>query len=204
MQRVLITAFEPYDQWSENASWLALIELTKSLPEAPEITTRRYPVDYNELAVRLADDLVADYDVALHLGQAPGTCSMQLEAVGLNVASRVEEADDGFRPLAADGPDAYLSSLPLSRWAEELRGRGVPATISHHAGTYLCNAALYLSQHIAATRKLKLLSTFVHVPLCPAQALQAEQPAASLSTAMVVDGLQRMLELIREMPGRED
>ena len=204
MKRVLITAFEPYDQWSENSSWLALIELTKSLPETPEITTRRYPVDYSELAVRLADDLVADYDVALHLGQAPGTSSLQLETVGLNVASRSGDAPDEFRALAADGPDAYISPMPLSNWAHELRSLGIPATVSHHAGTYLCNAALYLSQHIATTRQLKLLSTFLHVPLCPSQTLHQREPAACLPTAMVVSGLVRILELIRDMPSRDD
>lgn len=204
MKRVLITAFEPYGDWSENASWLALVELTKSLPEAPEITTRRYPVDYSELAVRLADDLVADYDVALHLGQAPGQSSVHLETVGLNVAGPLGDTPDEFRKLAADGPDAYLSSMPLTRWANELRALGIPTTVSHHAGTYLCNAALYLSQHIAATRQLKLQSTFVHVPLCPSQTLHQTAPVASMPTALVVSGLVRILELIREMPSRDE
>jgi len=36
MTRVLITAFEPFDRWSENSSWLALVELTRSLPESPK------------------------------------------------------------------------------------------------------------------------------------------------------------------------
>ena len=45
MPRVLITAFGPYGKWAENASWLALVELTRHLPAQPEITTRRYPVD---------------------------------------------------------------------------------------------------------------------------------------------------------------
>jgi len=40
MTSVLITAFEPYDRWKTNASWLALIQMTQNLPEQPEITTR--------------------------------------------------------------------------------------------------------------------------------------------------------------------
>ena len=46
MASVLITAFEPYDRWEANSSWLALVELTKDLPSEPRITTRRYPVDF--------------------------------------------------------------------------------------------------------------------------------------------------------------
>jgi pyroglutamyl-peptidase len=45
MPRVLITAFGPYGCWEENASWLALVELTRDLPTGAEIVTRLYPVD---------------------------------------------------------------------------------------------------------------------------------------------------------------
>ena len=41
MPTLLLTAFEPYDGWPENSSWLTLVELTKNLPSAPRLTTRR-------------------------------------------------------------------------------------------------------------------------------------------------------------------
>ena len=49
MPRVLLTAFEPYDRWKANASWLALVQLTQHLPDEPQITTRLYPVDFAEM-----------------------------------------------------------------------------------------------------------------------------------------------------------
>ena len=70
MTRVLLTAFEPYDRWKANASWLALVQITHDLPIAPEITTRLYPVDFGVMKSRLADDLHGNFDYALHLGQA--------------------------------------------------------------------------------------------------------------------------------------
>jgi len=39
---VLLTAFEPYDRWKANASWLTLVQLTQNFPEQPKITTRLY------------------------------------------------------------------------------------------------------------------------------------------------------------------
>ena len=72
MLSVLITAFEPYDRWPENSSWLALVELTRDLPTNLKVVTRRYPVDFEAARSRLLDDLAANYDFALHLGQAPG------------------------------------------------------------------------------------------------------------------------------------
>ena len=73
MTTVLITAFEPYDRWPENASWLALLELTRDLPPEPKVVTRRYPVDFASARTRLFEDLAANYDFALHLGQSPGS-----------------------------------------------------------------------------------------------------------------------------------
>ncbi|HVX59081.1 MAG TPA: hypothetical protein VHC19_00720 [Pirellulales bacterium] len=56
MTSVLITAFEPYDRWQANSSWLCLMELTRDRPTQPAITTRRYPVDFQAAKERLAQD----------------------------------------------------------------------------------------------------------------------------------------------------
>src|SRR5437764_12607628 len=104
MRRVLITAFEPYDRWSENSSWLALVELTRNLPESSQVVTRRYPVDFEMAKHRLREDLAADYDYALHLGQAPGIGRIHLEAIGLNMGGQSSQLPDEFCPLAPEGP----------------------------------------------------------------------------------------------------
>jgi len=94
MARVLITAFEPYDRWKTNASWLALVQLTHNLPPQPELTTRLYPVDFAAVRERLSVDLDGDYDYALHLGQAPGIGRLHLEAVGLNIGGSGGQSPD--------------------------------------------------------------------------------------------------------------
>ena len=83
MATVLLTAFEPYDRWTTNASWLALMELVKDLPKAPAITTRLYPVEFQEVRRRLREDLQSNYDVALHLGQAPGSARPRIRRTRL-------------------------------------------------------------------------------------------------------------------------
>ena len=114
MPAVLITAFEPYDDWSENASWLALVELTRDLPSRSKVVTRRYPVDFEAVRQRLREDLAADYDYALYLGQAPGTGRIHLEMIGTNIGGHSSQTPDQFQPLVAEGPVAYRSSLPLT------------------------------------------------------------------------------------------
>jgi pyroglutamyl-peptidase len=193
MPTVLITAFEPYDQWQENASWLALVELTKDLPTGAKVVTRRYPVDFEGVRARLADDLAADFDFALHLGQAPGLCRIHLEGIGVNVGGHSSQTPDEFQPLVADGPVAYRSSLPLTAWAAQIRQLGIPCQVSYHAGTYLCNATLYLAHHLIARQRLKTQAAFVHLPLAPQQVLGERQDRPSLPSATCAEALREIL-----------
>ena len=66
MAKILITAFESYSPWKANASWLALVELTRQLPAQHSVTTRLYPVDLAVVERKLEEDLAAQFDLVLH------------------------------------------------------------------------------------------------------------------------------------------
>ncbi len=189
MTRILISAFEPYDRWSTNSSWLALVELTRFYAGPAELTTRRYPVELTEMSERLRKDLQQDFDFALHLGQSPGSPLIKLEAVGLNVRS------DGSA-LLKDAPTAYQSPLPLGECHTALTSAGIPSCVSHHAGTYLCNAVLYLSQHYATSFGMKTRTAFVHLPLAPEQVARDTQTLPSMSTPMCSAALAVIIETL--------
>jgi pyroglutamyl-peptidase len=197
MSRVLLTAFRSYGPWQTNASWLTIVELTKDLPDQPEVTTRLYPVDVAEVRTQLEEDLADDYDVALLLGQAAGSAEILLEAVGLNVGEDAEENPESFFPLVPDGPIAYRSPLPLSAWARELRETGIPARVSHHAGTYVCNAALYYALHTVDSRSLRTRAAFIHVPLDPSQ-LDGDAETPSLPALASAAALQHILQRLAD------
>jgi pyroglutamyl-peptidase len=197
MTSVLITAFEPYDCWHENSSWLALVELTKTLPGEPRVVTRRYPVDFPQVRERLAVDLAAGYEYALHLGQAPGLARVHLEAIGLNIGGTSQQLPDEFQPLVPDGPVAYQSALPLATWAAKLRAAGIPAQVSYHAGTYLCNATLYLTHHLCRLNDWRTKAAFVHLPLAPEQVLRERKDTAWLPPEMAAQAIRLMLEELR-------
>lgn len=197
MPSVLITAFEPYDRFAANASWLCLLELTRDLPGSPTIVTRRYPVSFDEVRARLAKDLEANYDYALHLGQAPGSAQIRLEAIAVNVGQEPGTPAAAPRVLAADGPVAYQSSLPLRDWAAQLREEGIPATVSYHAGTYLCNATLYWTHYLAERRGLRTQSAFIHLPLDLSQAATEPKECAALPAATAATAVRRMLERMK-------
>lgn len=195
MPRVLLTAYGPYDEWSENASWLALQQLLRDLPDVGfDVTTRLYPVEFDEVCRRLEADLALGFDVALHLGQAPGAGRIELESIGVNVGQRRNAGFDEAFPLAADGPTAYQSRLPLADWAGLLQREGIPAAVSYHAGTYLCNAALYLTHHFSACAGCDTVATFLHLPLDVSQAVAASGDTASLPSAESARAIRLILE----------
>jgi pyroglutamyl-peptidase len=198
MPSVLLTAFEPYDLWAENSSWLALVELTREpLPDL-KVVTRRYPVDFERVRQRLAEDLAANYDYVLHLGQAPGISRVHLEAIGINVGGHSAQTPDEFQPLVSDGPPAYRSKLPLAQWSQRIRESGIPCQVSYHAGTYLCNAVLYLTHHVAAMTGLKSQAAFIHLPLAPQQVLGERQDWPTLPPSSAAAAIRLILHSLAE------
>jgi pyroglutamyl-peptidase len=191
----LLTAFEPYGPWPTNASAIALAELAAGATLPPNVSTCLLTVDYEIIKARLAEELAADYDYVLHLGQAPGSATIQLEAVGLNIALPPGNQPD--RPLCDDGPLAYRSSLPLYEWVETLRARGIPAEVSFHAGTYLCNAALYLTHYYIERMKLKTQAGFIHLPLDTSQVIGEKQNTAALPAALSAAAVRMVLETLQ-------
>lgn len=194
MPRVLLTAYGPYDDWSANASWMVLQELTRHLPSDVDVVTRLYPVEFAEMISRLEEDLTSEVDVALHLGQAPGNARIDLEAVAINCGCERDQRPEEAWPLAPDGPIAYASELPLAKWAQMLRKEGIPAEVSHHAGTYLCNAILYMSHHLSAERQLGVQSAFLHLPLDPSQVVDRAVATASQPLELTAHGVRLILD----------
>ena len=120
MAKILITAFESYGPWKANASWLALVELTRQLPAQHSVTTRLYPVDLAVVERKLEEDLAAQFDLALHLGQAPGSTHVQFEAIGINVTRDPDAPTAAGRALVTGGPVAFDSRYSGLLFVSEL------------------------------------------------------------------------------------
>jgi pyroglutamyl-peptidase len=61
------------------------------------------------------------------------------------------------------------SRLPIDRLVRALRRARIPAAVSHHAGTFLCNHVFYVA--LAETR---VPCGFVHLPPTSAVSLPAQ------------------------------
>lgn len=92
-------------------------------------------------------------------------------------------------PIVAEGPAAYFTTLPIKAMVAALREAGLPAAVSHSAGTYVCNHLFYGLMHEIVRGGSSCRGGFLHIPYLPEQA--ARQPAGtpSMGLPQIVQGV---------------
>jgi pyroglutamyl-peptidase len=193
--RVLLTGFEPFGSHATNPSQdivaLLAVRAPRTTGRRVELQTTILQTEYDRAARRLGsliDELRPDAVVSLGVdSRAEGIC---LERIALNLDDK-DLADNAgevrlARPIVPGGPMVYLSTLPLDAMLEVLRQADFPATISNHAGTYVCNHVFYTARHLLEQSRRQIPCGFIHVPVVDA--------AKSLSVARLADGIELVLE----------
>lgn len=189
--RILITAFEPFQQESINATMEALALLPDSV-HGHALIKRVLPVEFGK-AISIMEGLVEELspDAVISLGQATGRSDVTPERVAINVSDARIPDNGGNQPsdapIRADGPAAYFSTLPVRDMIAAMKESGVPASLSNTAGTFVCNNLMYgLLDHLHRTGR-HIPAGFIHIPATPAQAV--ERPSPSLAPETVAKGL---------------
>jgi pyroglutamyl-peptidase len=200
---LLLTGFEPFDGARVNPSGEVARRLDGTRIGAATVVGRVLPVSFDRLPA-LIGDLIATTkpDALLGMGLASSEPTIRLEQFAINRAHCGDGADnDGVspsdRPLDPDGPAARIASLSLRPVVERLRGAGIPARLSFHAGTHCCNLWLYHAlgalerNHAlgaperaghapAAPERRGIPCGFIHLPCLPEQTLDALLPSMPL------------------------
>lgn len=196
---VLVTGFDPFGGEEINASGEVVKRLEDSTFDNAEVSTRILPTDFSR-APRALEDAIRDSapEVVICLGQARGRSQVTPERVAINAADARRIPDNADRrpldePVAADGPAAYWSTLPVREIEATLLACGIPARISNTAGTFVCNQVFYSLMHLLATRRSPTRGGFIHVPVLPEQAL--EEAAPSMTLALSVRAVELAIEV---------
>ncbi|WP_295537171.1 pyroglutamyl-peptidase I [uncultured Pseudacidovorax sp.] len=178
MPRILLTGFEPFDRDTVNPSWEVARALDGWQTDGATVQALQLPCVFGAALARLDQALDAGPAPVLvvGLGLAGGRAEITPERIAINVDDARIPDNAGRQPVdapvAADGPAAYFSTLPIKAMVHALRAQGLPASVSNTAGTFVCNHLFYGLMHRLATRA-DLAGTrggFVHVPALPAQA----------------------------------
>jgi len=157
---VLVTGFEPFGGERTNPSW----DIVERLPDTIaglRVAKLRVPCEFRR-AIEVAAVAIEKHEPSLVicLGQAGGRSRIGVERVAVNVDDARAPDNAGAQPIdepiAADGPPAYFSTLPVKAMVAAMRAAGVPAELSNTAGTYVCNHLMYGVLHLIAATGRKV------------------------------------------------
>ena len=196
--KALVTGFEPFAGDPVNPAGEAVLGLPSRLGELA-IHTRVLPTVFGRAIAALEDAVVTVRpDIVLCVGLAGGRAELSLERVAINVDDARIPDNDGQqpidRPIAADGPAAYFTGLPVKAAVAAMREAGLPAIVSNTAGTFVCNHVFYGLMHLVVTRHLPVRGGFLHVPYLPSQAA-CLSGAPSMALDQIVQGIEIVLRV---------
>ncbi len=173
--KVLITGFDPFGGEKINPAWEA-VKGIKNIIEGAKIIKLEIPTVFNKSIEKVKEAMELEKpDIVLCIGQAGGRYDITIERVAINVDdARIEDNEKNQPidiPVFEDGENAYFSNLPIKAMVEEIKGQGIPASISNSAGTFVCNHIMYgVLYHINKTYK-NMRGGFIHVPFINEQVL---------------------------------
>lgn len=198
MKTILVTGFDPFGGEAINPAWESVKRLAEVEAGEYRIVTRQLPTVFGK-SVELLLQAIREIspDLVFCIGQAGGRADISIERVAINVDDARIPDNAGKQPIdtpiVEDGPVAYWSSLPIKAIVKEMRAKGIPASVSQTAGTFVCNHLFYGLMHALDKEYPAVRGGFVHIPYLPEQAAKHPgQPSMSVET--IVNGLQIAIE----------
>jgi pyroglutamyl-peptidase len=200
-RHLLVTGFEPFDGDGVNPSGEVAKLLDGRLLGDCVVKGLILPVQHEAARARVAPLLEAPgLGAVVHLGLAGGRARIALERVAVNVMdySRPDAHGQVLRDRAcvADGPAAYLATLPIRDMLAALAADGIPAYVSNTAGTYLCNDVSYTTLHALARAGRSIPAGFVHLPFLPSMVAAHDLEEPSMDLAVMARGLEVALAAV--------
>lgn len=169
MDRVLVTGIEPFDGDAMNPSWQIAQALAGEQIAGAEVVVRQLACVLglsNQQLIAAIEELHPKMVICLGLAGGRGDISVERVAVNL-IDARIPD-NAGKQPIdvpvVEGGPVGYFSTLPVKAIVHYLRQSGIPASVSHTAGTYNCNQLFYGLSHHIASNHLAIKGGFIHIP----------------------------------------
>jgi pyroglutamyl-peptidase len=186
MKKLLITGFEPFGNCDKNPSWMAVEALPERVGEYA-LKKLSLPTVFGKAGEAVLSAAKCwEPDVILCIGQAGGRAAVTPERIAVNIRDARIPDNRGNRPegepVAAEGPAAYFTTVPVREMAAAIVAAGLPGTVSNSAGAFVCNDTLYTLLHHFRGTKTRV--GFLHVPWLP------EQGSPSLPLADTVRALE--------------
>ena len=191
--KILYSGFEPFAGERTNPSFEAIRLLPEKIAGA-DVIRLEIPVVFGKAADTLLQ-AVETYrpEVVICVGQTGGRFAVTPEFVAINYRCARIPDNAGQQPfkeqIFPDAPAAYFTKLPVHEIVRNCVEKGIPATVSYSAGTFVCNEVMYALLHAIESRYPRLIGGFLHVPYSPEQAAGKFPTPPCLDLRMIADAL---------------
>jgi len=193
--KLLVTGYPPFDAFPQNATHQLIESMKTELPT--ELTGLRESIAFEIIAFDNTDSasqqrtMLESYrrvmelhepDVCLFCGQAAARTMLCLETIAINIFKG--------EIIDPEGPPAYWATLPDQKaLISEMRDAGIPAKLSDHAGTHLCNHILYTALRDAELDGRGMKAGFLHLPMTATQVIECNENRPFVSLSMTRQAL---------------
>ncbi|MBO0995030.1 pyroglutamyl-peptidase I [Bacillus sp. SD088] len=186
VKKVLLTGFDPFGTDVINPASEAMKQLNGLILDDLELIAVEVPTVFHtsrEVAVQAIEFFQPD--VVICVGQAGGRSQITPERIAINLADARIADNEGQQPIdepiIENGPTAYWSTLPVKRIVKQMQKMGIPASVSHTAGTFVCNHLFYGVMHYLHEHAPHIRGGFIHIPFIPKQTVDTSAPSMSLN-----------------------
>lgn len=189
-KKVLVTGFLPFLGERVNPSAIILEWIQNEFGD--RVDTVLLPVSFRQAPEIVRKHLLdKNFDLILMLGQAGGRSRINLERVALNWVESNHPDEEAFKPdqgfILPEGEAALFSSLPLTKWKDDLLVENLPVEISLSAGGYVCNFLYYQTLQWLREGQKSASACFIHVPYLPEQTVnKGDMPSMDLEQMKAV------------------
>ena len=169
MAGLLVTGLDAFADLETNVSEAVVRALPEVWRHPLPLATEVLPTAYVAAGERVRELIACRHPQAIVLlGVARARAVVQIERVALNLddsptPDNMQSVRCGER-IDARGPVGYWSTLPLAALAARLEEMGVPAVMSNHAGTFLCNHVFYVARAEIERCGPERPCGFIHLP----------------------------------------
>lgn len=197
-KKILVTAFVPFGGRKSNPALEVMLKLDPAAFRNCLLYRDKLPVNGRTVGRKITGLLTGiKPDIAVSLGLAAGETAIRAERFALNLQDYPVKDNAGYqpmgRPINPAGPAAYLLNSDPERVAAAVRKTSVPAYVSNHAGTYVCNHLMYEAMAAITAGAMRTRFAFIHLPLA-AETEAREIPGRAIPPSLPLDTMIKAVE----------
>jgi pyroglutamyl-peptidase len=166
--KIIVAAFEPFGGKKRNRARDAVRFLRGEEADGIPIDVAELPVAYGKIPDAIKKLVAREPSVLILVGESADARTLLVERLAVNVAHATINDNAGMRPideeLVRGGELARKVAFDPRNAANAAIAAGVACDVSSHAGTFLCNAALYHALGLAQKHGGRPRVVLVHVP----------------------------------------